>query len=452
MYKPTNVNVESQMSPINLNFQSSSSPVNINHRHNPGQGSFRQTQSEDEPHRHIHTVTKPIIQEVREIIAPRRVITQQVQPVQASETRSPLLRRCRRLSPDRCRAMSSLWAVLMADRRLASAAETSVWAAVWAAVSAAETAVSVVSAEDEAVWAAVSVEVSAEDEAASVDPAAVWAASAAAWAAATVADEAVEAVALLSTLFAVVVNAYGGGGGGSYGGGGGGGGGYGGASGNLAVITNQRVSYIDTPSRGYAQPTNVNVESQMSPINLNFQSSSSPVNINHRHNPGQGSFRQTQSEDEPHRLIHTVTKPIIQEVIERIVPRRIITQQEEVQTIVARQVQTDSAPTVQALSISGGGNQGLGGGLGFGNNGLGGNLGGTGNGVFRGRRGLGGNLGGDDGGRPGLGGNLGGFSRGGGGGGGLGLGGGLASSSLDGGLGGGSSGDGGQGGGGSGGY
>ena len=102
------------------------------------------------------------------------------------------------MSPDRCRAMFSLWAVLMADLLLASVAETSVWAA----VSAAETAA--VSAVDEAVWAEVLEEVSAEDEAvweevwaasaASADPAVVWAASAAAWAAATVADEAVEAV------------------------------------------------------------------------------------------------------------------------------------------------------------------------------------------------------------------------------------------------------------------
>ena len=93
------------------------------------------------------------------------------------------------------------------------------------------------------------------------------------------------------------------------------------------MITNQRVSYVDTPSRGYANPTNVNIESSPAAINLNFESSSSPVNINHQHKPGKGSFRQTESQDEPHRRVHTVTKPIIQEVREIIIPQRIVRQQ-----------------------------------------------------------------------------------------------------------------------------
>ena len=91
-------------------------------------------------------------------------------------------------------------------------------------------------------------------------------------------------------LCAVAVNAYGrryGGGGGGYGGGGGGYGGGGGMGGggngatsvSAAVISNQRTSYYDVPSRTYAYPTNVYVDSQSSPVNLVFRSSSSPVNV-----------------------------------------------------------------------------------------------------------------------------------------------------------------------------
>ena len=126
------------------------------------------------------------------------------------------------------------------------------------------------------------------------------------------------------------------GGGAPLSGGNGGNGGYG-ATGNLAVITNQRVSYVDTPSQGYAAPTNLNIDSRSGPINLNFQSYSSPVNIQHNHVPAQGSFRKTESQDEPHRHVHTVTKPIIQELREIIAPQRIVRQQvqpvqEEIQT------------------------------------------------------------------------------------------------------------------------
>lgn len=39
------------------------------------------TRSEDEPHRVVHEVYKPVIQEIREIIQPFRKVVQQVQPV-----------------------------------------------------------------------------------------------------------------------------------------------------------------------------------------------------------------------------------------------------------------------------------------------------------------------------------------------------------------------------------
>ncbi|KAI2796321.1 hypothetical protein BLOT_015875 [Blomia tropicalis] len=181
---------------------------------------------------------------------------------------------------------------------------------------------------------------------------------------------------VLSAFLAVSVNAYGNGGS-SYGSSN-----YGSSysqanygPSNLAVVTQQRVNYVDTPNQGYAQPTTVNVESQAIPIVLNFRSASSPVQINHQHQASSGSFRQTESTDEAHRHLHTVTKPIIQEVREIIAPQRIVRQQvlpvqEQIQTVVARN---------QAASAGGAGGNGGNGGSSFG--GLGGGNGGNGNGM-----------------------------------------------------------------------
>ena len=112
-----------------------------------------------------------------------------------------------------------------------------------------------------------------------------------------------------------------------------------GSPGSLAVNTRQSVRYIPIQSTGYAAPTNIAVESQSGPINFRYQTMSAPVNIQHVHVPSRGSFKQTQSTDEPHVRVHTVTKPIIQEVREIIAPQRIIRQQvqpvrEEIQTLV----------------------------------------------------------------------------------------------------------------------
>lgn len=138
--------------------------------------------------------------------------------------------------------------------------------------------------------------------------------------------------------------------------------------GSLATHTNQHVNYVDTPNQGYVYPTSVNVDSQPAPINLMYRTISSPVNIRHHHSSAAGSFRQTESVDEPHRHLHTVTKPIIQELREIITPQRIVRQQvqpvqEEIQTQVAR----------QAGSNANGGAAGAGAGNGGGNGGNGAN-------------------------------------------------------------------------------
>ncbi|KAF7495944.1 hypothetical protein SSS_06320 [Sarcoptes scabiei] len=108
-----------------------------------------------------------------------------------------------------------------------------------------------------------------------------------------------------------------------------------------AILSQHAIHHYEVPSHGYVQPTNVEVSSNNAPINLLFRSSSSPLNIKQYHEGLPGSAQETQSEDEPHRLVHSVIKPVLQEVREIIVPMRRVTQeitpvQEEIQTIVAR--------------------------------------------------------------------------------------------------------------------
>lgn len=106
------------------------------------------------------------------------------------------------------------------------------------------------------------------------------------------------------------------------------------------------------------------VGAQAIPVNMIFRSASSNLNVQQMHEGAAGSQQESQSEDEPHYLKHTVKKPILQEVYEVITPYRKITQeikpvQEDIQTIIAR--------------MSGGGG-GYGGGMGGGGGGYGGGM------------------------------------------------------------------------------
>lgn len=108
-----------------------------------------------------------------------------------------------------------------------------------------------------------------------------------------------------------------------------------------AVQSRHQVEFRDVPSTGSVNPTTIEVGANSVPLNILFRSASSNLNIQQAHDGAQGSTQETSSEDEPHRLIHSVTKPIIQEVREVITPYRKITQeikpvQEEILTIVAR--------------------------------------------------------------------------------------------------------------------
>ena len=121
------------------------------------------------------------------------------------------------------------------------------------------------------------------------------------------------------------------------------GGGYGGHAVPAAVISHHKVHHYDVPSVGHIIPTTIDVPANILPVNFIFRSASSLVNVAHKHEGAKGSYKETYSQDEPHVLKHTVTKPIIQEVKEIISPFRRIVQKvepvrEEIQTLVARGV------------------------------------------------------------------------------------------------------------------
>ena len=79
---PTTVEVGANSLPVTLLFRSASSSLNVQQAHDGAQGSVQESQSDDEAHVLRHSVNKPIIQEIREVITPFRKITQEIQPVQ----------------------------------------------------------------------------------------------------------------------------------------------------------------------------------------------------------------------------------------------------------------------------------------------------------------------------------------------------------------------------------
>jgi hypothetical protein len=160
---------------------------------------------------------------------------------------------------------------------------------------------------------------------------------------------------LVISLLIIACNAEGGGYSGSSGGYGGSGGGVvsfggnglnavGGGSPIPAAVQSTHTVEIQTVNIPHTpiQPQVIEVDANVLPLTIHFRSASSHVNVLQSHQGGGGGeVQQTSSEDEPHRLIHEVTKPIIQEVHEIITPlRRVIQEvkpvQEEIQTIVAR--------------------------------------------------------------------------------------------------------------------
>jgi len=79
---PQVVDVEPSIQPVHVIFRTASSPVLVQQIHTPGApGLVDSTHSEDEPHRVLHEVLRPVIQEVREVIQPYRRVVQEVRPV-----------------------------------------------------------------------------------------------------------------------------------------------------------------------------------------------------------------------------------------------------------------------------------------------------------------------------------------------------------------------------------
>jgi len=80
--QPQIINVAPDQLPVQVHFRTASSKVNVQQSHTPGAPSQVEHASfQDEPHRVVHEVVKPVIQEVREIIQPYRRVTQEIRPV-----------------------------------------------------------------------------------------------------------------------------------------------------------------------------------------------------------------------------------------------------------------------------------------------------------------------------------------------------------------------------------
>ena len=96
---------------------------------------------------------------------------------------------------------------------------------------------------------------------------------------------------------------------------------------NAAINTRHQIEFRDVPSTGnIITPAVVEVGAGQVPLNILFRSASSSLNVLQAHDGAQGSTQESDSEDEPHVLKHSVTKPIIQEVREVITPSRKIVQ------------------------------------------------------------------------------------------------------------------------------
>jgi hypothetical protein len=80
--QPQIIEVQPEQLPVQVHFRTASSRVNVQQSHQPSHPSQVEHASfQDEPHRVVHEVVKPVIQEVREIIQPYRRVTQEIRPV-----------------------------------------------------------------------------------------------------------------------------------------------------------------------------------------------------------------------------------------------------------------------------------------------------------------------------------------------------------------------------------
>lgn len=80
--QPQIIDVNADNVPVQVHFRTAGSRVNVQQSHTPGApAQVEHASFQDEPHRVVHEVVKPVIQEVREIIQPYRRVTQEIRPV-----------------------------------------------------------------------------------------------------------------------------------------------------------------------------------------------------------------------------------------------------------------------------------------------------------------------------------------------------------------------------------
>ena len=108
--------------------------------------------------------------------------------------------------------------------------------------------------------------------------------------------------------------------------GGGRGGGYGGHSIELPVHSKHDIQVIHSPSHREEHSTHVEVPGGVLPVYMTFKTESSPIYVKQEHKNRGGSYQKSSSHDEPHHLVHEVTKPVIQELREIIKPYRKVIQ------------------------------------------------------------------------------------------------------------------------------
>ena len=70
--------------PVLLNWVSQSSTLKTNQRHISAPGSLQKDSVEDKPQVLLQEILRPVVQEIREIVVPRRNIVQEIRPVQES--------------------------------------------------------------------------------------------------------------------------------------------------------------------------------------------------------------------------------------------------------------------------------------------------------------------------------------------------------------------------------
>ena len=77
----TYVDVPGGVLPVYMTFKTQSSPLYVKQEHKGTKGSYQKSDSHDEPHKLVHEVVKPVIQELKEIITPYRKVIQVIEPV-----------------------------------------------------------------------------------------------------------------------------------------------------------------------------------------------------------------------------------------------------------------------------------------------------------------------------------------------------------------------------------